>query len=86
MYENRKFVIFSVAELDLVDFSQVLETSAETVRKSVDGTLTFVKYDGDMPTSVQSLTTRSTEHGYTEMLNILQGPDWTNPIQDQIVG
>ena len=39
MYENRKFVIFSVTELDLVDFSQVLETSAETVRKSVDGTI-----------------------------------------------
>lgn len=84
MYENRKFVIFSVTELDLVDFSQVLETSAQTVRKSVDETLTFVKYDGDMPPSVQSLTSRSTEHGYTEMLNILQGPDWTDPGQQNV--
>jgi len=84
MYENRKFVIFSVTELDLVDFSQVLETSAQTVRKSVDGTLTFVKYDGDMPPSVGALTTKSVEYGYTEMLNILQGPDWTDPVQQNV--
>jgi len=84
MYENRKFVIFSVTELDLVDFSQVLETSAQTVRKSVDETLTFVKYDGDMPPSVGALTTKSVEYGYTEMLNILQGPDWTDPVQQNV--
>jgi len=84
MYENRKFVIFSVTELDLVDFSQVLETSAQTVRKSVDGTLTFVKYDGDMPPSVGALTTKSVEHGYTDMINILQGPDWTSPAGNNI--
>jgi len=84
MYKNRKFVIFSVTELDLIDFSQVLETSAQTVRKSVDETLTFVKYDGDMPPSVGSLTTKSVEYGYTEMLNILQGPDWTDPVQQNV--
>jgi hypothetical protein len=84
MYENRKFVIFSVTELDLVDFSQVLETSAQTVRKSVDETLTFVKYDGDMPPSVGALTTKSIEYGYTEMLNILQGPDWTDAGQQNV--
>jgi hypothetical protein len=84
MYENRKFVIFSVTELDLVDFSQVLETSAQTVRKSVDGTLTFVKYDGDMPPSVGALTTKSVEYGYTDMINILQGPVWTDPVQQNV--
>jgi len=84
MYENRKFVIFSVTELDLVDFSQVLETSAQTVRKSVDETLTFVKYDGDMPPSVGALTTKSVEYGYTDIINILQGPDWTSPAENNI--
>lgn len=45
-YENREYMIFNVSELPQIDFSQVLETSAETVRKSVDGTKTFVKWDG----------------------------------------
>lgn len=96
MYPNRRFVIFNVSELGLVDFSQVFETSAETVRKSLDETLTFVKYDsvsytdenGDtvmvMPSSIAALTTKSQEYTYEEILNILAGPDWTdpNPIED----
>ena len=45
MFENRKYVIFEVSEIDAIDFSQVLETSAETLRKSVDETKTFVKYE-----------------------------------------
>ena len=44
-YANRRFVIFNVTELPLIDFNQVYETSIDTVRKSVDGTQKFVKYD-----------------------------------------
>jgi hypothetical protein len=46
-FENRKFMIFNVSELPLIDFSEILETSIDTVRKSVDGTKTFVKWDGN---------------------------------------
>ena len=45
--ENRKYIIFDVSELDKIDFNEVQETSSGTVRKSVDETLTFVKYDSD---------------------------------------
>jgi len=40
-------MIFNTSELDKIDFTQVLETSADTVRKSVDNTKTFVKWDGE---------------------------------------
>ena len=42
--ESKSYIIFNVSEIDQIDFNQVLETSAETLRKSVDETLTFVKY------------------------------------------
>lgn len=45
MYENRNYLIFSVTEIDKIDFSKVCETSPETLRRSVDGTKTFVKWD-----------------------------------------
>jgi hypothetical protein len=45
MYESRNFAIFSTTEIDKIDFSQVCETSAETLRKSADGSKTFVKWD-----------------------------------------
>ena len=48
-FDHRHYVIISADDVPLIDFSQVLETSADTLRFSVDGTLTFVKYEGDMP-------------------------------------
>ena len=48
-YPDRRFVIFNVTELNQIDFNQVFETSIDTVRKSVDETKTFVKYDMPQP-------------------------------------
>jgi hypothetical protein len=79
MFENRHYVIFDVTELDQIDFDQVLETSAETVRRSVDGTKTFVKYEADMPASVAALVTKSAPYTHEEILEILSGPEWSAP-------
>ena len=79
-YDNRRFMIFNVSELNQIDFSTVLETSAETVRKSVDETKTFVKWDGTMPTCVSNLTTKQGPYTYDEILAILSTPEWTEPM------
>jgi len=77
-YEQRQFMIFNVSELPLIDFSQVLETSIDTVRRSVDGTKTFVKWDGNtIPSSVDLLTTKEGPYTYEEILTILSGPEWS---------
>jgi hypothetical protein len=79
-YPDRRFVIFNVTELPQIDFNQVYETDANTVRKSVDGIKTFVKYDMPQPSSVASLTTKSVEYTYDEMINILATSEWTEPL------
>ena len=78
-YETREFMIFNVSELDQIDFTQVHETSQDTVRKSVDETKTFVKWDGEIPSSVASLTTKEGPYTYEEILNILATEEWTDP-------
>jgi len=79
-YENREFMIFNVSELPQIDFTQVLETSIDTVRKSVDETKTFVKWEGPtIPSSVDSLTTKEGPYNYNEILTILATPEWSNP-------
>jgi hypothetical protein len=78
-YDNRKFMIFNVSELDQIDFTQVLETDVDTVRKSVDKTKTFVKWDNTMPECVSNLTTKEGPYTYDEMLSILATPEWTPP-------
>jgi hypothetical protein len=78
-YDNRRFMIFNVSELNQIDFNTVLETSAETVRKSVNETKTFVKWDGTIPSCVSNLTTKEGPYTYEEILVILATPEWTNP-------
>ncbi len=75
---NRRFVIFDITELSQIDFSQVYETSADTVRKSIDRTKTFVNYDLPQPSSVAALTTKSQEYTYEEILSILGTEEWSS--------
>lgn len=51
MYSRREYVIFPVSEISKIDFNLVLENSAETLRRSVDGTKTFIKWNGSLGNS-----------------------------------
>jgi hypothetical protein len=81
-YDTRNFMIFPVTELSKIDFTQVLETSADTVRVNVDGTLTFVKWDGELPPScLADVTDTQGPYTYEEIVAILLGADWTPPME-----
>ena len=76
-YENRKYVIINASEVGTVDFSQVHETSASTLRYSLDDSQTFVKFDGDTP----SFLSGKTQYTHSEIRTILAGEDWTEEIE-----
>jgi hypothetical protein len=82
MYDDRNYLIFPTTEVSKVDFSQVCETSAETLRKSVDETKTFVKWDGETPAFVADLVDTEGPYTYTEILEILNGPEWSAPMSE----
>lgn len=84
-YESRQYCVFATSELDLIDFDQVLETSADTVRRSVDGSLTFVKWNGSQPNCVNNLTTVQGIHTHSEMLEILSEPEWSAPMSEGVL-
>lgn len=79
IYDNREFMIFNVSELNQINFVQVLETSVDTVRRSIDGTKTFVKWEGSIPQCVIDLSTSEGPYTYNEILTILSTPEWTDP-------
>jgi hypothetical protein len=85
-YDNRRYVIIPASAVSKVDFSQVLETSAETCRYSVDESKTFVKYEGEMPLSIVSIEGKSEEYSHDEILTILSGEEWTAPMDKQEEG
>ena len=67
-YPNRKFVIILSDEVSSVDFSLVLETSADTLRYNNDNTKTFVKFDQD---TTPSFLDGKTQYTHSEILSIL---------------
>lgn len=76
MYNDRNYIIFPVSELSKVDFSQVMETSADTVRKSVDETKTFVKWEGEMPACLNDISNKEGPYTHGEILEILSTSEW----------
>ena len=71
-----------MSELGTINFSEVMETSPDTLRLSVDGTKSFVKYEGAQPASVAALTTKTQEYTHSEILEILATSEWTAPINE----
>ena len=69
----RIYVILNTSELSSVDFSQVLQDSADTVRYSLDGNKFLLKFEGDTP----SFLIGEPQYDQAEILDILSGADWT---------
>jgi hypothetical protein len=76
-FDARQYVIFNVSELDKIDFSQVLETSEETVRKSIDGSKTFIKWEGDAPDFIAYIDGAEGPYTHEQILQILCSSEWS---------
>ena len=74
----KTYVIINASEVSDVNFNEVLETSANTLRYNNDGTKTFVKYEGDQPLFLNGKTTY-TESEIKALLNDEQG-EWYREI------
>ena len=75
-FPNRRWVIFNTSETGSIVFSQVMETSSDTLSLNLSGSQTFVKYEGSQPSSVTALSSKSQEYTHSEILNILTGSAW----------
>ena len=76
MFENRRWLVIPVSIVDDIDFNQVHEPNAESLRKSIDETLTFVKYEVNV-----------VEETYTETFEDLEtGEEITNTVEAGVYG
>ena len=74
---GKKYVIINADEVSSVDFEQVFETSAQTLRYNIDpaGTKTLVKFEGATPDFLDG----KTQYTHSQILTVLAGPEWTDP-------
>ena len=80
-YNNKTYAIIGVEnDLQNVDFNQVHETSINTVRKSLDGTLTFVKYIIEPSFITNGTVVPSQILDHENVLALLLTEDWNEPL------
>jgi hypothetical protein len=74
--EELKYIIFNFDEVDKINFNEVLETSIDTLRLSADGLRTFVKWFGEEPECILTLTSKSIIYNHNQMIEILSEAEW----------
>ena len=80
-YSNRTYSFIETSDIGSVDFSQVMETSAATVRKSIDESQFILKwYTADWPTFIapSGSVTPVWEGSHSECLTQLTSSFWTS--------
>ena len=68
-----KYVIILAEEVSSVNFNQVLETSADTLRYSVNNNQVLLKFEGETP----SFLAGKQLYDYEGIMDILNSPTWT---------
>ena len=79
MTKTNTYAIIDINDITSVDFSQVEQNSAETVRKSLDGSQFVLKWEIE-PTfitdgNIVPLQTLS----HSECLTLMSTPEWSEP-------
>jgi len=65
------YVIINTSDVSSIDFSQVHESSADTLRYNIAGTKSFVKFTGSTP----SFLSGKTQYNHSQIIAILDDPD-----------
>ena len=72
-YSNRKWVIVNVSDITEEMIYNAIQSSMDTLRKTLDGTQAILKWDGDTPTCFDGMTT----YNHSEILTELAKSTWT---------
>ena len=67
---EKKYVIINKEMVAAVDFKLVIETSASTLRYSLDGTQTILKFIGEIPSFLEG----EEVYSHNEIIKIINNP------------
>jgi hypothetical protein len=79
----RTYAVIDINDLDLIDFSQIEETSRDTIRKSLDNTQFVIKWqEGYEPTFIENGTVIPVGiYTHSECLELMATDKWSEPIE-----
>ena len=78
----RTYITIDINQVGNIDFSQITETSQDTVRKSLDGAEFVAKWNGDTPATINNVPEgdKSAEMSHAQAKTLMATPEWSpNP-------
>jgi len=72
-FENRRWLVIPTSVISDIDFNQVRESNADSLRLSVDGNSTFVKYEVQVVEENTTETFINAETGEEESITVEAG-------------
>ena len=73
-YENRGWVIVNVSAITDDMISSSIQTSIDTLRKTIDNSKAILKWEGDTPSVFDGMTV----YTHSEILTELAKSEWNN--------
>ena len=82
MHNTKTYAVINLSDIGLIDFSQIGQTSASTVRKSLDNTEFVIKWeDGYTPTFITDSTVIPLGvYDHHAILELMATPEWSEDI------
>ena len=82
----RTYATINIIDLELIDFSQIGETSSETIRKSIDETQFVIKWEEEKePTFIENGKVIPVGiYTHSEVLELMGTPFWSGEVEEQM--
>jgi hypothetical protein len=71
-----KYIIIDYYEYHLIDLNDFKQTNESSLRFSVDGTKILLKWEGNTPSSLSNVTSKSEEYTIDQILVIMDTDEW----------
>jgi len=76
-YNSCTYAIVPIAELNNITYSEVVDNSADSVRRNSDETEFVVEWEGDTPASVAAINPAPTEYTHENILTEMAKVEWS---------
>ena len=77
----RTYAVINITDLELIDFSQIEETSSNTIRKSIDETQFVIKWTQEPTFIADGKVIPVGIYTHAECLELMDTPAWSQPIE-----
>jgi len=84
MHNTKTYAVINLTDISLIDFSQIAQSSASTIRKSLDDTQFVIKWEnGYTPTFITDASVIPVgTYDHHAILELMATDKWSEPIEE----